>query len=390
MKNMAYFDNSATSNVDPRVLEEMVPFFLEKYGNPSSLHSLGRGAEEGMIAARGRVSKAINSAPEEVIFTSGGTESDNMALQGYAYANRSRGNHIITTRIEHHAILNTCEFLQREGFKITYLPVDEFGLVDLEKLKDAMTRETLMVSVMTANNEIGTIEPVKAIAEIAHEKGAVFHTDAVQSITKVQTDVVNDHIDMLSMSGHKFHAPKGIGALYLKKGVKIRPIVYGGGQERGLRSSTENVPGIVGMGKAIELGMAEFERDVSKMTRMRDRLIDGVLSEIPDTHLNGHRTIRLCNNAHFRFDGVEGESLLIYLDQQGFCVSTGSACSARTTGPSQVLSALGLRNEQMHGSVRASLSKFNTMEEIERFLEVAPGVVKKLREMSPIYKAKEC
>jgi len=388
--NVTYFDNSATSNVDPRVLKVMNPFFLEKYGNPSSLHSLGRIAEEAMTVGRQQVARAINATPGEVIFTAGGTEADNIALQGYAYANRNKGNHIITTRIEHHAILNTCEFLEREGFKVTYLPVDEFGLVDPEKVKEAITSETLIVSVMAANNEIGTIEPIREIAEIVHDKGAIFHTDAVQSITKVRTDVVKDQIDLLAMSGHKFHAPKGIGALYIKKGLKIRPLVYGGGQERGLRCSTENVPGIVGIGQAIELGMAEFDEDVEKMTRMRDRLIKGVLSEIPDVYLNDHPSVRLCNNAHFRFEGVEGESLLIYLDQQGFCVSTGSACSSRSTGPSHVLSGLGLKHEQMHGSLRASLSKFNTMEEIERFLQVAPAVVKKLREMSPLYKEKVC
>ena len=388
--NVTYFDNSATTRVDPRVLEVMSPFFLEKYGNPSSLHSLGRGAEEGMDAARDKVSGAINCTSGEIVFTGGGTEADNMALQGYAFANRKKGKHIITTRIEHHAILNTCEFLEREGFAVTYLPVDDLGLVDPEKVKEAITGETLIVSVMAANNEIGTIEPVRAIAEIAHDKGAVFHTDAVQSITKVRTDVAKDQIDMLSMSGHKFHAPKGIGALYLKTGVKIRPLVYGGGQERGLRSSTENIPGIVGIGKAIELGMDEFEDDVALMTQMRDRLITGVLREIPDAHLNGHPRKRLCNNVHFRFDGVEGESLFILLDQQGFCVSTGSACSSRSTGPSHVLSGLGLKHEQMHGSLRASLSKFNTMEEIERFLQVAPAVVKKLREMSPLYQEKVC
>ena len=387
---VTYFDNSATTNVDPRVLKVMNPFFLEKYGNPSSLHSLGKSAEEAMTVGRQQVARAINSTPGEVIFTAGGTEADNIALQGYAYANRNKGNHIVTTRIEHHAILNTCEFLEREGFKVTYLPVDEFGLVDPEKVKEAVTKETLIVSVMAANNEVGTIEPIREIAEIVHEKGAIFHTDAVQSITKVRTDVGKDQIDLLAMSGHKFHAPKGIGALYIRKGLKIRPLVYGGGQERGLRCSTENVPGIVGMGEAIELGMAEFDEDVEKMTRMRDRLIKGVLSEIPDVYLNGHPSVRLCNNAHFRFEGVEGESLLIYLDQQGFCVSTGSACSSRSTGPSHVLSGLGLKREQMHGSLRASLSKFNTMEEIERFLQVAPAVVKKLREMSPLYKEKVC
>jgi cysteine desulfurase len=388
--SIVYFDNSATSKVDPRVLETMVPFFLEKFGNASSLHSLGRDAAEAMEQARGQVANAISALPNEIIFNSGGTESDNMALRGFAFANKDKGKHIVTTRIEHHAILNTCEFLEREGFRVTYLPVNDFGLVELEDVKEAVTSDTLLVSVMAANNEIGTIEPIRAIAEIAHDKGAVFHTDAVQSITKVQTDVVKDHIDMLSMSGHKFHAPKGIGALYLKKGVKIRPLVYGGGQERGLRSATENIPGIVGIGKAIDLGTTEMERDIAKLTQMRDMLIRGVLTEIPDSYLNGHPTKRLCNNVHLRFKGVEGESLLLLLDQLGFCVSTGSACSSRTTGPSHVLSALGLKNEQMHGSLRASLSKFNTKDEVESFLEVIPTVVKKLRDMSPIYNTKVC
>jgi cysteine desulfurase len=386
----AYFDNSATSKVDPRVLEIMVPYFLEKYGNASSLHSFGREANEAMEHARGQVAKAIGAVPKEIIFTSGGTESDNLALQGFAYANKRKGNHIVTTKLEHHAILNTCQFLEGQGFRVTYLPVDEFGLVDLETVKEKVTSETILVSVMTANNEIGTIQSVREIAEVAHDKGAVMHTDAVQSITKLATDVENDRIDMLSLSGHKFHGPKGIGALYLRKGLKVRPLVYGGGHEQGLRSSTENIPGIVGIGKAIEMGTAEMQQSIENMTFLRDRLIKETLSQTTDSFLNGHPTKRLCNNANFRFDYIEGESLILYLDQLGVCASTGSACSSRSQGPSHVLSALGLRPEQTHGSLRLSLSKFNTMEEVDHFLSVIPGVIDKLRRMSPTGPKKEC
>ena len=386
----AYFDNSATSKVDPRVLETMVPYFLEKYGNASSLHSFGREANEAMEHARGQVAKAIGAVPKEIIFTSGGTESDNLALQGFAYANKRKGNHIVTTKLEHHAILNTCQFLEGQGFRVTYLPVDEFGLVDLETVKEKVTSETILVSVMTANNEIGTIQSVREIAEVAHDKGAVMHTDAVQSITKLATDVENDRIDMLSLSGHKFHGPKGIGALYLRKGLKVRPLVYGGGHEQGLRSSTENIPGIVGIGKAIEMGTAEMQQSIENMTFLRDRLIKETLSQTTDSFLNGHPTKRLCNNANFRFDYIEGESLILYLDQLGVCASTGSACSSRSQGPSHVLSALGLRPEQTHGSLRLSLSKFNTMKEVDHFLSVIPGVIDKLRRMSPTGPKKEC
>jgi cysteine desulfurase len=385
-----YFDNSATSKVDPRVLDTMVPYFLEKYGNASSLHSLGREANEAMEDARGQVAKAIVADPGEITFTSGGTESDNLALQGFAYANKGKGNHIVTTRLEHHAILNTCQFLEGQGFRVTYLPVDEFGVVDIETVKEAVTNDTILVSVMTANNEIGTIQPVREIAEVAHDRGAVMHTDAVQSITKLACDVGKDNIDMLSMSGHKFHGPKGIGALYLRKGVKLRPLVFGGGHERGLRSSTENIPGIVGIGKAIEIGTAEMGESIERMTLLRDRLIKETLARASDSVLNGHRTKRLCNNANFRFDYIEGESLLLYLDQLGICASTGSACSSRSLGPSHVLSALGLRPEQTHGSLRLSLSKFNTLEEVDHFLEVIPGMIEKLRRMSPTGPKKEC
>jgi cysteine desulfurase len=386
----AYFDNSATSKVDPRVVETMVPYFLEKYGNASSLHSFGREAAEAMEHARGQVAKGIGALPKEVIFTSGGTESDNMALQGFAFANKGKGKHIVTTKIEHHAILNACQFLEGQGFRVTYLPVDELGLVDLEDVKKAVTSETILVSVMTANNEIGTIQPIRDIAEIVHDRGAVMHTDAVQSMTKLPTDVVHDHVDMLSLSGHKFHGPKGIGALYLRHGVKIRPLVYGGGHEQGLRSSTENIPGIVGIGKAIEIGTAEMDQSVERMTSMRDRIIKGTLSRTTDSFLNGHPTRRLCNNANFRFEYIEGESLLLYLDQLGVCASTGSACSSRSLGPSHVLSSLGLRPEQTHGSLRLSLSKFNTDEEADHYLDVIPGVIDRLRRMSATGPSKEC
>jgi cysteine desulfurase len=385
-----YFDNSATSKVDPRVLDTMIPYFLEKYGNASSLHSFGRDANEAMELARGQVAKAIGAVPGEIIFTSGGTESDNLALQGFAFANKEKGNHIVTTKLEHHAILNTCQFLEGQGFRVTYLPVDEFGLVDIETVKEAITNGTILVSVMTANNEIGTIQPIREIAEVAHDKGAVMHTDAVQSITKLACDVEKDRIDMLSMSGHKFHGPKGIGAFYLRNGIKIRPLVYGGGHERGLRSSTENIPGIVGIGKAIEIGTTEMGQSIERMTVLRDRLIRETLAQISGSFLNGHPTKRLCNNANFRFDYIEGESLLLYLDQLGICASTGSACSSRALGPSHVLSALGLMPEQTHGSLRLSLSKFNTDEEVDHFLEVIPGVIEKLRRMSPTGPKKEC
>ncbi len=388
--NLTYFDNSATSKVDPRVLEAMVPFFLEKYGNASSLHGLGREAKEAMELAREQVAKAINANPNEIIFTSGGTESDNLAVQGMAFANKGKKNHIVTTKIEHDAILNSCRFLEDQGFRVTYLPVDEFGIVDLETVKEAVTKATMLVSVMTANNEIGTIQPIQEIAEVAHDNGAAMHTDAVQSITKLTTDVANDRIDMLSMSGHKFHGPKGIGALYLKNGLKIRPLVYGGGHERGLRSSTENIPGIVGIGKAIELGTAEMPQNIERITVLRDRLIKNTLALTSASYLNGHPTRRLCNNAHFRFDHIDGESLLLNLDQLDICASTGSACSSKSLEQSHVLSALGLRPEQTRGSLRLSLSKYSTVQEVDNFLDAIPGVIDRLRRMSPMGTKEVC
>lgn len=380
-----YFDNSATTKVDERVLETMVPFFLEKYGNASSMHSFGREAYTAMEEARAKVAKAINAPPRDVIFTSGGTESDNLALQGAAFANMSRGKHIITSSIEHHAVLHTCQFLETQGFKVTYLPVNDEGLVSVEDLKERMTPETILVSVMLANNEIGTIEPVRELAEVAHDKGALFMTDAVQSLTKMPVDVEDLKVDLLALSAHKFHGPKGVGALYVRKGVKLRPVVYGGGHERGLRSSTENVAGIVGMGKAAELGIAEMEESAARMTKIRDRLIEGTLNAVPRSYLNGPRSEnRLCNNAHFRFDFIEGEGMVLHLDMKGIATSTGSACSTKSLEPSHVLRSLGLKHEQCHGSLRLSLSKFSTMEEAEYFLEQIPAVVQNLRRMSPL------
>jgi cysteine desulfurase len=380
-----YFDNSATTMVDPRVLEVMTPYFTQKYGNASSLHSFGREAYDAMEGAREKVAKAINSAPRDVIFTSGGTESDNLAIQGAAYALMGKGRHIITSAVEHHAVLHACQFLETQGFKVTYLPVDNEGLVSVESLKSALTKETVLVSIMAANNEVGSIQPIKELAEVTKEGGALFHTDAVQAITKVPMDMANLKVDLLSMSAHKFHGPKGIGAMYIRKGVKVRPLVYGGGHERGLRSSTENIPGIVGMGKAIELGMSEMNESVAKMIKIRDRIIEGTLASVPRSYLNGPKgEKRLCNNAHFRFDFIEGEGMILHLDMKGVAGSTGSACSTKSLEPSHVLRSLGLRHEQCHGSLRISLSKFNTMEEADYFLSVLPPIVQNLRKMSPL------
>lgn len=379
-----YFDNSATTPVDPLVLKEMEPYFVERFGNASSLHSFGREAYDAMESSRERVAKSLGVLAREVVFTSGGTESDNLAIQGAAFANKGKGDQIITCTIEHHAVLNTCEFLSSQGFRVTYLPVDEDGIVSLEGLKRVIDHQTLLVSIMSANNEIGTIQPIREIGAIAHEYGALFHTDAVQAITKMPLDVAKDNIDLLALSAHKFHGPKGVGSLFVRKGVKLRPLVYGGGHERGMRSSTENIPGIVGLGKAIELGIGSMEESIPQMAAIRDRIIDGVLSSVPGAFLNGHRGKRLCNNAHFRFDFIEGESLVLQLDMAGVAASTGSACSTRSMEPSHVLAALGVRREQRHGSLRISLSRMNTMEEAERFLEVLPGITNRLREISPI------
>lgn len=378
-----YFDNSATSRTDDAVIAAMLPFMKEHYGNASSLHSFGREAKRAMDDARASVARLINAEPSEIIFTSGGTESDNFALKGFVYANRRKGKHVITSAIEHHAIFNTCEYLQKNGFEVTFLPVDSDGIVSPESLERAIRKDTVLISIMYANNEIGTIQPIHALTEIAESRGITFHTDAVQAAGHVPIDVKSEGISMLSMSAHKFYGPKGVGALYVRKGVRLEPLLHGGGHEKGLRSSTENVPGIVGFGKAAELAIQNMPSESAKLVSLRDAIIDGVLQKVPRSYLNGHRTKRLPSNANFRFDYIEGEGLVLRMDMRGFALSTGSACSTKSLEPSHVLIALGLRPEQAHGSLRISIGKDNTEEDVKLFLEALPEEVSKLREMSP-------
>ncbi|MCE5296719.1 MAG: cysteine desulfurase [Euryarchaeota archaeon] len=377
--SMTYFDNSATTRVDPRVREVMDRYHDESYGNAGSMHWMGIQAGKALDEARASVARSIGASPREIVFTSGGTESDNLALQGFAFANRGKGDHIVTTAIEHHAILNTCEFLESQGFRVTYLPVDKDGSVSVDDVQRAMSERTILVSVMAANNEIGTVQNIREIGGVVRERKVAFHTDAVQSLCKVPIDVGRDNIDLLSISGHKFHGPKGVGALFVRKGITLRPIFYGGGHERGMRSSTENVPGIIGMAKALELGIAEMDESVPRMASIRDRIIEGVLSSAEGCRLNGHRTARLCNNVNFSFEGVEGQALVLVLSSEGFMTSTGSACSSKSLEPSHVLKAIGLANHQARGSLRISLSKFSTMDEAKAFLDVMPDVLGKVR-----------
>ncbi len=374
-QSIVYFDNSATTAMDPRVVETMTPFLCERYGNPSSMHRAGREAFQAMDKARGQVSAGIGAMANEVVFTGGGTESDNLAIIGFALANRSKGNHIVTTQVEHPAVIRACEHLNTLGFHTTYLPVDRYGLVSPEDLKAAVGKETLLVSMATANNEIGTIQDILAAAEIAHDKGAAFHTDAVQAACRMPLDVAKSNIDLLSLAAHKFHGPKGVGALYIRQGTPMRPIVHGGGQEKGLRSSTENVPGIVGMGMALEIGLAEMDDSVERMRKMRDHLVKEMLDQVEGGFLNGHPVQRLCHNAHVCLPGYEGEMMVLILDQAGFCVSTGSACSSKGARPSSTLQAIGLRHELARCSIRITLSKFNRDEEVEQFLGVLPWVL---------------
>lgn len=377
MPQFAYFDNAATTRVIPEVLEEIAPYFSERYGNPSSIHGLGAEAAQGMRIARERVGRALNCYPSEITFTSGGTESDNIALMGVV--GRNGRNRIVTSAIEHSAVLETCSHAKRAGFDATVVGVDEEGFIDMSALDSAMGDDVAVLSMMAANNVIGTLQDLKGLSKIAHEHGALFHTDAVQAYTKVDIDVRRDGIDMLSLSGHKVHAPKGTGALYVRDGVDISPIMFGGGQERGLRSSTENVPGIVGLGKASEILMSDLQRDVAKMTSLRDRIIDGVL-EIEGSALNGPRENRLCNNTHFRFEGVRGMDAVLKLSKRGIAVSTASACSAGDGEPSHVLSAIGLNATQALSSLRITLSGLNTDEDVDRLLSALPEVIRECRD----------
>jgi cysteine desulfurase len=363
----------------------MMPYFNEIYGNPSSVHSFGREARKAVDMARERTAIALNALPEEIYFTGGGTEADNWAIKGVALANMHKGKHIITTSIEHHAVLHTCKYLEKMGFEVTYLPVDSYGLVYPEQVKEAITDKTILISVMFANNEIGTIEPIKEIGAIARERGVYFHTDAVQVVGNLPIDVKDMNIDLLSLSAHKFYGPKGIGALYIKKGIKLHPFIHGGAQERNRRAGTENLPGIVGLGKAIELANSKLEESSKRLMAMRDRLISGVLNSIENVRLNGHPTRRLPGNANFSFEFIEGESLLLSLDMKGIAASSGSACTSGSLDPSHVLLAIGLPHEIAHGSLRLTLGDGNTDEDIDYVLEILPGIVQRLREMSPLF-----
>ena len=378
-----YMDNSATTPVRKEVVEEMLPYLTENFGNPSSIYDPGKVSRRAVEEARKKVANAIGAEENEIYFTSGGTESDNWALKGIAFANRSKGKHIITSSIEHHAILYACAWLEGEGFEVTYLPVDKYGMVSPDDLRNAIRDDTILISIMLANNEIGTIQPVEEIGKIAREKKIYFHTDAVQAIGHVPIDVQKMSIDLLSLSGHKFGGPKGCGALYIRKGTKIESLLHGGAQERKRRAGTENVPAIVGLGKAIELAIEELEEENKTLLEMRERLIEGLL-KIPRTHLNGHPTKRLANNVNVTFEYIEGESLLLLLNAKGIFASTGSACNSTALEPSHVLTACGVPHEIVHGSLRLSLGRMNTPEDVDRVLEVLPEIVQKLRNMSPL------
>ena len=385
MKKMIYLDNAATTRTAPEVVEAMLPYFSEFYGNASTVYEFGGMSKEAISKAREIIADAIGAKENEIYFTGGGSESDNWALKATAEAYKSKGRHIITSKIEHHAILHTCEWLEQNGFEVTYLDVDEFGVVKLEELKKAIRPDTILITIMFANNEIGTIEPVAEIGKIAREHGILFHTDAVQAFGQVPIQVDELNIDMLSASAHKLNGPKGIGFLYIRKGIKIRSFLHGGAQERKRRAGTENVPGIVGFGKAVELALNSMEERAKRECELRDYLMERVLKEIPFTRVNGDRTNRLPNNVNFCFQFVEGESLLIMLDMKGICGSSGSACTSGSLDPSHVLLVIGLPHEIAHGSLRLTLGSDTTKEDMDTVVEAIKEIVTQLREMSPLY-----
>ena len=385
MKTKIYMDHAATTPVRQEVLAEMLPYFTEHYGNASGIYAVAKESKKALEHARAQVAEAIHAKPSEIYFTAGGSESDNMALRGVAEAMQQKGNHIITTKIEHHAILHTCEYLEKHGFAVTYLDVDENGKIRMEDLKAAIRPETILISVMFANNEIGTIQPIAEIGKLAKEKGIVFHTDAVQAMGHVPIDVEQMQIDLLSISGHKLGAPKGIGAIYIRTGIKVCPLIFGGAQEKKMRAGTENIPGIVGLGKAVELAVAEMPEVTPRLEKMRDRLIHGILDTIPYSKLNGHPTDRLPGNCNISFEFIEGESMLLLLDAAGTAASSGSACTSGSLDPSHVLLAIGLPHEKAHGSLRLTLDWDNTDAEIDEVLQKLPPIVQRLREMSPLY-----
>ncbi|MDX9739064.1 MAG: cysteine desulfurase NifS [Candidatus Dojkabacteria bacterium] len=384
MSKTVYLDNSATTKIHPEVVESMMPYLTQLYGNASSIYRIGRESRKAVDSARDKVAKALNATSSEIFFTSGGTEADNWAIKGVAFANEKKGKHIITTNIEHHAVLHTCQYLEKLGFEVTYLPVKENGIVDVKDLEDAIRKDTILISVMFANNEIGTIQPIKEIGEIAKEKGIYFHTDAVQAIGNIPIDVNTLNIDLLSLSGHKFNGPKGVGALYIRRGVNISSLLHGGAQERTKRAGTENVAGIVGLGKAIEIATKDIEKKSKYLTELRDMTIEGLLSTIPNTILNGDPTKRLPGNVNVCFKYIEGESILLMLDMKGIYASSGSACTSGSLDPSHVLLAIGLPHEIAHGSLRLTFSTENTKKDIEYLLDTLPPIVERLREMSPL------
>ena len=385
MDKIIYLDNAATTKTAKEAVDAMLPFFTEHYGNASSIYSLGAESKKAMTQAREIIAESIGATPAEIYFTAGGSESDNWALVATAEAYASKGKHIITSRIEHHAILHTCDYLKTRGYEITYVDVDENGVIKLDELKKAIRPDTILISVMFANNEIGTIQPIKEIGEIAKEHGILFHTDAVQAYGHVPINVDEDHIDMLSTSGHKINGPKGIGFLYIRKGVKIRSFIHGGQQERSRRAGTENIPGIVGYGAAVKRAFESLTERMKEETELRDYLIERIEKEIPYCRLNGDRVKRLPNNVNFSFQFIEGESLLIMLDMKGICASSGSACTSGSLDPSHVLLAIGLPHEIAHGSLRLTLSEENTKEEIDYVVDSIKEIVNKLRSMSPLY-----
>ncbi len=385
MIKSVYMDNSATTPVKKEVLDAMIPFYTTKYGNPSSIYSLGRESKKVIDEARDKIAKIFGAKANEIFFTAGGSEADNWAIKGVAFANKNKGNHIITTKIEHHAVLHTCDYLEKQGFEITYLDVDEYGMVDLEQLKNSITDKTILISIMFANNEIGTIQPIEEIGKIAKENNIYFHTDAVQAIGNVKIDVNELNIDMMSLSGHKFYGPKGIGLLYIRNGVKIDNHIHGGAQERKKRAGTENVASIVGLARALEMAYDNLDEHNSKLTKLRTKFIDDIMKNIKHVRLNGHPDKRLPGNVNVSIEFVEGESLLLSLDLEGIAASSGSACTSGSLDPSHVLLAIGLPHEIAHGSLRFSLGDFNTEEEIDYVIDKLVGIVDRLRAMSPLY-----
>lgn len=386
--NQIYLDHSATTKLKQEVLDTMRPFLTQQYGNPSSIYTLGREAKKAIDNAREQVAKAINAQANEIFFTGSGTEADNWAIKGVAYANKQKGKHIITSSIEHHAVLHTCEFLEKEGFEITYVPVDNEGLLDLNELKKSIRPDTILISVMLANNEIGTIQPIKEISQIAKDNGIYLHTDAVQAVGSIPVDVNDLGVDLLSLSGHKFYGPKGVGVLYIKNGTKISPLINGGGQEKGKRAGTENVANIVGIGKAIELATKDIPTYSRHLQELRDMTTEEILKTIPHSRLNGHKEKRLPGNVNISFEYIEGESILLMLDSKGIAASSGSACTSGSLDPSHVLLAIGLPHEIAHGSLRLTFGEENTKDDVKYLLEILPPIIEKLRAMSPLYNQK--